>query len=109
METTKDRASVDAVIRGRRVILTVQAEDPKALLGRLDALLDYLDVHAPVVAAPVAVAPPVAQFAPQPAAAVALGPLCPAHGVPMKPSKQGPGFYCTQKDVTTGQYCQVKT
>lgn len=33
-------------------------------------------------------------------------PLCPVHGVPMRPSKYG-GFYCTQEN-SPGDYCAEK-
>ena len=40
-------------------------------------------------------------------------PLCPTHGTPMKPSKHGGGWYCTQKiadDDGTGKpaYCRQR-
>ena len=34
-------------------------------------------------------------------------PVCHVHGVPMKPSQKGNGFFCSQK-MPDGSYCKMK-
>jgi hypothetical protein len=74
--------------------LTLRGNTGLEVLGKLDGALNKLEG---LGATPATGTPPRNADSGNGSA-----PMCPTHGTPMKPSKRGGGWYCTQKVAETG-------
>ena len=90
------RWTVEYKMNGFVCTLAIETGDSGEIMKKAVAALEYLQKQG---------ATPVAE--PVPAAGTDQVPVCPVHGVAMKPSQHHTGFYCAKKNPD-GTYCQEK-